>query len=521
MGGAEQLEFPAWQRRQHAWETECSRLRLEHEERLRQWHKERQRKSTADAHTGHGAADADEADGAPTLVLPAVPAPLVLAEHGCYLWGDVGRGKTLLMDLFALSVDSSSSTLSRAADEPLERVPAVNRVHFHQFMHGVHRQLHAPRAGMRRSSREGLSEIVAKVARNGCPAALCFDEFQVTNIADAALLTQIFGELFAQDAVVVATSNRPPEGLYQGGLRREAHMPEFLAALEGRLRVHHLEGLTDYREQRAQVDKTSPAAEEDFLVVGSSPGGLPAASARAALEDAFAAAVATSGAGEASPRTLPVAWGRRMQCELAGGGAVRFSFDQICGSPLSAEDYLAIILEGGVHTFVVSDVPKFGLDEHNEARRFTNLVDCLYDQQCRLVCTADAPAHELLQDVELLSTVELLGQPGMGIAGSEKSLRKHGDVSFTVGPNSPCRPDTFATAEADAEAGTSGLRVSLSAAPGADLSAADEGIAGVMEAASDSLRESGFAAKRCVSRLHEMNTKAYKDAHDARWGVAR
>jgi cell division protein ZapE len=504
-----------WLQQHAAWELECERLQAEHQAKL----------DALKAKAKQAGKDDEDKPKCPVLVLPAAPVLPGLSTHGCYLWGDVGRGKSLLMDIFMLAFPSASTDAEDNGHN-------VRRLHFHEFMYDLHRQLHAPQPypSGTVSARDKLSAIVSKIASDQ-PAVLCFDEFQITNIGDAPLLTKVFGDLFSQNVMVVMTSNRPPADLYHGGLRREAHLPEFVEALQSCMEVHHLDAELDYREWRRDIERTAascatgPAVSAvpwsgDFIVSperGSKdiPGSH--GSAHANLTAAFEHAV---GSHDIGPSQLSVAWGRTLECPEAAPGVAKFSFEELCGGPVSAEDYLALVNKSNVHTFVVADVPRFTLDLHNEARRFTNLVDCLYEHQCRLICSAASPPKELMSCMELLCNAEIKPeQPTPSLVSAEstsaRKSHKHGDVTFESSNMSPCRPDTFATAEADAEAGTSVIHLSNSV--GGDASDSADGVVGVMPAAVESLRESGFAARRCVSRIAEMGTEAYRAAHDARW----
>jgi len=229
------------------------------------------------------------------LVLPLAPPKPRLSAPGCYLWGEVGRGKTLMMDLFALSLQQPHGVANEGV--------VVRRAHFHDFMHGVHQRIGKLRS---EGSRAGVSAVVDETAAGG-PAVLCFDEFQITNIADATLIMPLFSELFTREVVLVATSNRPPTDLYKGGLNRELHMPVFVGALERRLHVHYLDAPVDYRAKmrKAEDDAGASSASSDFILEALG------VSSSALLAEAFAAA-----AGGAVPgaQKLPVAWGRQVEC---------------------------------------------------------------------------------------------------------------------------------------------------------------------------------------------------------------
>eukprot|EP00442_Polarella_glacialis_P047538 CAMPEP_0115146364 /NCGR_PEP_ID=MMETSP0227-20121206/62661_1 /TAXON_ID=89957 /ORGANISM="Polarella glacialis, Strain CCMP 1383" /LENGTH=355 /DNA_ID=CAMNT_0002556047 /DNA_START=21 /DNA_END=1090 /DNA_ORIENTATION=+ len=327
----------------------------------------------------------------------------------------------------------------------------------------------------------------------------------------------------ANDVMVVMTSNRPPADLYKDGLNHMMYMPPFRQLLETTIGVHHIDAPQDYRAAKAAAESANGQAEEANYMV------LPTAAG--ALEEAFERASGST-LEKAGSCQLAVSWGRRLECPAAHAGVSWFSFSQLCATALSADDYSVLLQKNAIHTLVLSDVPRFALEQHNEARRFTNLVDCLYEHQGRLICTAEAPLDSLMAEMEILSHVPLTTQPAMGIAGSEVSLRKHGDVTFAVSDKSPCRPDSFATEAADAEAGTAEFDPIMVAIKAARLAASkaamglgsneeSDGAAGVMSVALVSLQESGFAARRCVSRLREMGTAEYLSAHRARWGTAK
>ncbi|HTQ12975.1 MAG TPA: cell division protein ZapE [Rhizomicrobium sp.] len=273
------------------------------------------------------------------------------APRGIYLWGDVGRGKSLLMDLFFADA----------------RVASKTRVHFNAFMADVHARIHAER------ERHG-EDPIPPVARALAATLLCFDEFQVTDVADAMILGRLFRELFALGTVVVATSNTPPARLYQGGLNRQLFLP-FIAMLEEELDVLELDGATDYRLERMSgldVYITPLGADAD------------------ARMDAAWTRLTDSARGE--PETLTVL-GRGLRVPQAAKGVARFSFGDLCAQPLAAADYLAIARH--FHTLLIDRVPRLEPEMRNEARRFIVLIDTLYDEGVKLICSADAAPDAL------------------------------------------------------------------------------------------------------------------------------
>jgi cell division protein ZapE len=287
--------------------------------------------------------------------------PKAAAPQGLYLYGPVGRGKSMLMDLFF-------------AGAPVER---KRRAHFHAFMAEVHDRLHAWRRAARGTKSDPLPDLAAEIAADAW--LLCFDEFVVADIADAMILGRLFESLFAQGVVVVATSNFPPDRLYEGGLQRERFLP-FVALLKDRLDLLDLGEGTDYRLARL---KEMPVFH---MPLG------PEATAR--LDEAFRQL--TEGA-EARPDSLTVK-GRRLEVPMAARGVARFSFPELCERPLGAEDYLTVATH--FHTLVLDGVPRLTPDRRNEARRFMTLIDALYEHRANLVMAADAPPEEIYTGAE-------------------------------------------------------------------------------------------------------------------------
>ena len=282
----------------------------------------------------------------------------VEAPQGLYLYGGVGRGKSMLMDLFFETA-------------PVER---KRRVHFHAFMLEVHRRIHEYRQG--RGKGQGPDDALPELARQIADEAwlLCFDEFHVVDIADAMILGRLFTNLFDLGVVVVATSNWAPDLLYKDGLQRELFLP-FIALLKEKLDVLALEGAVDYRLDRL---KGKPVY---FQPLG------PATDQR--MKETFT--MLTD--GEAGACTHLLVQGRRVDIERAARGVAWVDFWDLCGKPFGAADFLAIATH--FHTVLIDDVPKMSDEKRNEAKRFMTLIDALYEHKVNVVIAADGPPERL------------------------------------------------------------------------------------------------------------------------------
>jgi cell division protein ZapE len=275
------------------------------------------------------------------------------APRGIYIHGKVGRGKTMLMDMFYECTNYKPKW----------------RVHFHGFMSEVHDLI-----GQARNTVDGdpipwVAERIARKAR-----LLCFDEFHVTDIADAMILGRLFASLFEQQVVVVATSNVSPDGLYRNGLNRALFLP-FIALIEKHMEVLELVSAKDFRLEKlsGQPLYFTPVNEVT----------------EAALRAAFKK---LTGQDKGVPRSVEVK-GRKLVIAEAAEGVAYVTFDAMCVQPLGALDYLQIA--EGFHTLILSGVPILTPQRRAEARRFTALIDTLYDQQVCLILSAEAAPDQL------------------------------------------------------------------------------------------------------------------------------
>lgn len=286
----------------------------------------------------------------------------VSPPEGVYLWGDVGRGKSMLMDLFF-----------ETAPPPLKR-----RVHFHEFMAETHERIFEWRkhekAGREKGS-DPIPPVAAAIAKDA--TLLCFDEFQVHDIADASILGRLFTRLFDLGVVVVATSNRAPSGLYEGGLNRHRFLP-FIDLVESAMEVVALDSDTDYRLDRLK----GMAVYHTPLDMG----------ADKRMDESFD--LLTDGL-KPRGRTLAVK-GRAVEVPRAVHDVARFSFADLCAKPLGAADYLKIA--DTFRTVFVDHIPRLSSANRNEAKRFVTLIDALYERRVRLVASAEVEPQQLYDE---------------------------------------------------------------------------------------------------------------------------
>jgi cell division protein ZapE len=289
---------------------------------------------------------------------------------GLYIYGEVGRGKTMLMDFFF-------------ATSPVER---KRRAHFHEFMLDVHERIHAVRQDMKRGEHEG-EDPIRLVAEALAEEAwlLCFDEFHVTDIADAMILGRLFKQLFERGIVMVATSNVAPDELYKDGLNRALFVP-FIHMLEAQMDIVRLDARTDFRlEKLAGLPVWYVPAD---------------AAADLKLDEAWRRLTGGNG-GAAQELALH---GRTIHVPHAFMGVARFSFHELCELPLAAADYLRIAHE--YHTIVLDHVPVMTYDNRNAAKRFIILIDTLYDHNVKLIASADAEPDALYRADEGFEAAE-------------------------------------------------------------------------------------------------------------------
>lgn len=274
-------------------------------------------------------------------------------KNSLYIWGSVGRGKSMLMDLF------------------FEAAPLSNkrRVHFHAFMQEVHARIHQLR-------QSGAGDPVAILARELADAhpLLCFDELQATDVADASLLFRLFEGLFARGVSVVSTSNHPPSSLYTGGVQAE-RFEKFIALLEEKMDIAALSSPEDYRYLQGETTQKTYVC----------PLGAEA--------DAFIAAMIY---GKKTSEEILAVQGRKLPFIAYDGTMGRFTFHDLCETALGPADYLALARR--LKTLILTDIPRLSPEKRNEAKRFVTLIDTLYEHKVKLIATAAVPPEAIYID---------------------------------------------------------------------------------------------------------------------------
>ncbi|KAF6986017.1 hypothetical protein CFC21_003815 [Triticum aestivum] len=301
------------------------------------------------------------------------------------------------------------------------------RIHFHDFMLNVHSRLQ-----MHKGVSDPLDMVAAEISDEAI--ILCLDEFMVTDVADAMILNRLFRHLFSKGVILVSTSNRAPDQLYEGGLQRNLFLP-FIDTLKERCISHPIGSAVDYRQLGS--------AGEGFYFIGND--------CSTVLKQKFQSLI---GDEEPTPQTVEVVMGRHLQVPLGANGCAYFQFEDLCDRPIGAADYFGLFKK--FHTLAVEGVPKFGYHNRTAAYRFVTLVDVMYENKARLLCTAEA------EPIELFENIVTVAEAQKSAPRSSRS-RKSDDPDLCVD------------------------------------------------------NELGFAKDRTISRLTELNSREYLEDFEAKW----
>ncbi|KAH9943230.1 AFG1-like ATPase [Epithele typhae] len=300
---------------------------------------------------------AKQEDSAPTEPPAGLP-------EGLYLYGDVGTGKTMLMDLFYNTLPPN--------------VVRKRRVHFHAFMIDVHKRIHSMKTKLGLGGGDPIPPVARDLAQDAY--VLCFDEFQVTDIADAMILRQLFERLLNYGVTCVMTSNRHPDDLYKNGIQRSSFVP-CIELLKERFEVTDLDSGTDYRRMPRSLSHVyyDPLTPEN----------------KAEVDKVFNALTSDPSDPVVHNRKL-MTWGREIRVPESSSTVAKFEFTDLCGKPMSAADYIEITKNFG--TIFVTDVPKMGLGQKDMARRFITFVDACYESKTKLLVSSEVPIYQIFSD---------------------------------------------------------------------------------------------------------------------------
>ena len=375
--------------------------------------------------------------------------------RGLYIHGSVGIGKSFMMDLFY--------------DQPIPSTIKSRRVHFHEFVLEIHEKIH--RFKQQHPKTDALPHVALEIAQES--QLLCFDEFQVTDIADAMILKRLFELLWEMGVVVVSTSNRPPETLYEGGLNRALFLP-FIDSLQQTCDVFSMDTTNDYRRDKSKEnDGTSYFSPNNDPLT------------RSSLETIFSAGSTGDQDGASSFReeVVPIRMGRRIHVQRANDSCGWFEFNTLCHQPLGAADYLA--LANRFSTIIIENVPQLDARYFNEARRFVTMIDTFYESKTRLVIAADVPLQDLFVDFE--ASVET----------------NDGDEEIAV----PEESTSFIKGEGGSS--SSNATTMIRTKDGEDMEWSATGRVGVSLAQLSAAQDVVFSFRRAESRLVQMSGKEW------------
>lgn len=391
-----------------------------------------------------------------------------LSPRGFYLHGSVGVGKSMMMDLFySMCANGLNIPEEDVNFQPLQH--SHKRYHFHEFMLEIHHRIHSYKTKHPRS--DPIPSVAASLAKEA--RLLCFDEMQVTDIADAMIMKRLFTILFDLGVVIVTTSNRPPSGLYEGGINRSAFLP-FIETLNKRMLVIPMEGTHDYRrDESRQSTNSSSLSLPTFLCPADD------ASSQYILDQWFSNK--GNDGGETRSESIPVIMGRSVHIKRANAKCGWFTFNELCNQPLGAADYLAIAQRFDV--VIVEHVPQLSGNTYNEARRFVTFIDALYEARTKLIISADVERENLF-------------------LGFDATVATHdGDEEIAIVEDNQ-GVESFISGEGGSSSSSSTTMINAPHGKMVEWSAT--GRIGVSLAQLSAVREVSFSFMRAESRLAEM-----------------
>lgn len=405
-------------------------------------------------------------------------------QKGIYIHGSVGVGKSMLMDLFYHTCNTGFIHDELTTYEPIKQ--SCKRSHFHEFMLDVHQRIHKYKAQHPRA--DPIPPVAAALAREA--RVLCFDEMQIIDIADAMIMKRLLTILLDLGVTIVTTSNRPPCGLYEGGINRSIFLP-FIDTLRERMVVIEMGGLHDYRMDNIALEDScsenlSTLGDDNtlpmYLCTSTNPSSLKI------LNQWFA-----KGGGESRTETIPVAMGRSVHVKKAKDSCGWFNFEDLCNQPVGAADYIAIA--NRFDLIIIDGVPQLGGDTYNEARRFVTLIDALYEAKTKLIIAAEVPRNALFVGFD--AKVETHD-------GDEEIAIEDDNATITPGQES------FVIGEGGSSSSASTTMIHTPKNNGA-MEWSATGRIGVSLAQLSAVREVAFSFKRAESRLAEMASANYRD----------
>ena len=416
------------------------------------------------------------------------------SPRGIYVHGSVGVGKSLLMDLFYSICSKGYHNIPKEEEDdddekntnnnnilyhPISR--RCKRLHFNEFMLNVHQRIHTYKVQFPKG--DAIPYVAASLAIEA--RLLCFDEMQVTDIADAMIIKRLFTILLDLGVIIVTTSNRPPSGLYEGGINRSVFLP-FIDTLQERMDVIEMDGSHDYRRDSMLDDTIATSSDASSSTSTCS---LPTmvCSSNPSSPDILEQWFAKGGDGESKGETIPVVMGRKIHVTRANNTCGRFTFNELCKQPLGAADYIAIA--NRFDMIIVENVPQLGGHIYNEARRFVTLIDALYEARTKLI----------------ISTIEDIEIDELFVGFDATVETNDGDEEIAIGDNSNTTNNKESAIIGEGGSSSSSSTTIIHTKIDGKVEWSATGRIGVSLAQLSAVKEVSYSFKRASSRIAEMS----------------